>query len=157
MEFEYQLRFLHFPTSSQQECYFCPRNILMAALHLVCTYSWLGFPGGSAVKNLPAMQEMYRRRVFHPFVRRSPGGGYGYPIQYSCLENPMDRGAWWATVHEVEKESDMTKWLNNNKSSGWYPSTSKIQSETFRCFSNRILVLTAYTPGAIPTLWSLAL
>ena len=32
---------------------------------------------------------------------RSPGGGYGNPLQYFCLENPMDRGAWWATVHEV--------------------------------------------------------
>ena len=34
---------------------------------------------------------------------RSPGGGNGNPVQYSCLENPMDRGAWWATVHRVAK------------------------------------------------------
>ena len=34
---------------------------------------------------------------------RSPGGGHGNPLQYSCLENPMDRGAWWATVHGVPK------------------------------------------------------
>ena len=34
---------------------------------------------------------------------KSPGGGHGNPFQYSCLENPMDRGAWWATVHRVEK------------------------------------------------------
>ena len=34
---------------------------------------------------------------------RSPGEGNGYPLQYSCLENPMDRGAWWATVHGVAK------------------------------------------------------
>ena len=34
---------------------------------------------------------------------RSPGGGRGNPLQYSCLENPMDRGAWWAAVHEVAK------------------------------------------------------
>ena len=39
---------------------------------------------------------------------RSPGGWNGNPYQYYCLENPMDRGAWWATVHEVAKESDMT-------------------------------------------------
>jgi len=39
---------------------------------------------------------------------RSPGGGNGNPLQYSCLENPMDRGAWWATVHGVTKELDMT-------------------------------------------------
>ena len=34
---------------------------------------------------------------------RSPGGGHGIPLQYSCLKNPMDRGAWWATVREVAK------------------------------------------------------
>ena len=45
---------------------------------------------------------------------RSPGEGNGNPLQYSCLENPMNRGAWRATVHGVAKESDMTKQLNNN-------------------------------------------
>ena len=39
---------------------------------------------------------------------RSPGVGNGNPLQYSCLGNPMDRGAWWATVHRVAKESDTT-------------------------------------------------
>ena len=38
-----------------------------------------------------------------PGSGRSPGGGNGNPLQYSCLENPMDRGAWWATVHGVTK------------------------------------------------------
>ena len=42
-----------------------------------------------------------------PGSARSPGEGNGNPLQYSCLENPMDRGAWWATVHRVAKESDM--------------------------------------------------
>ena len=40
---------------------------------------------------------------------RSPGGGNGNPLQYSCLENPMDRGAWWATVQGVAKELDVTE------------------------------------------------
>ena len=40
---------------------------------------------------------------------RSPGGGHGNLLQYSCLENPMDRGAWRATVHRGHKESDMTE------------------------------------------------
>ena len=43
-----------------------------------------------------------------PGSGRSPGGGHGNPLQYSCLENPMDRGAWGATVHGFPKESDMT-------------------------------------------------
>ena len=41
----------------------------------------------------------------------SPGGGYGNPLQYSCLEDPMDRGAWWATVQEVT-ELDTTEKLS---------------------------------------------
>ena len=40
---------------------------------------------------------------------RSHGTGNGNPLQFSCLENPTDRGAWWATVHEVMKELDMTE------------------------------------------------
>ena len=43
-----------------------------------------------------------------PGLERSSGGGNGNPLQYSCLESAMDRGAWWATVHGVTKESDMT-------------------------------------------------
>ena len=48
------------------------------------------------VKNLLAMQET--RYWFYPWVGKIPGEGNGNPLQYSCLENPMDRGAWWATV-----------------------------------------------------------
>ena len=43
-----------------------------------------------------------------PGSGRSPGGGHGNPLWYSCLENPVDRGAWWATVRGVTKESDTT-------------------------------------------------
>ena len=45
---------------------------------------------------------------------RSPGGGNGNPLQYFCLENPMDRRARWATVHVVAKESDMTEHLSTH-------------------------------------------
>ena len=47
-----------------------------------------------------------------PVSGRSPGGGYGSPLQYSCLENPMDRGAWWATVHRVAKSPTRLKQLS---------------------------------------------
>ena len=55
------------------------------------------------VKNLPAMQKMQVDVSSVPRSGRSPGGGHGNPLQYSCLENPMDRVAWWATVHSVTK------------------------------------------------------
>ena len=54
------------------------------------------FTYGSAVKNLPASA-----RDTIPGMGRSPGEGNGYPLQYSCLGNPMGRRAWWATVHGV--------------------------------------------------------
>ena len=49
-----------------------------------------------------------------PGSGRSPGEGNGNPLQYSCLENPMDRGAWQAADHRVAKESDMIYQLNKN-------------------------------------------
>ena len=55
------------------------------------------------VKNLPANTGDGRDVGSIPGVGRSPGGGHGSPLQYSCLENPMDRGAWWATVCRVMK------------------------------------------------------
>jgi len=61
--------------------------------------------GGSVVKTLPANAG---DAGLIPGSDRSPGEGNSYPFQYSCLENPMDREAWWAIVHGVTKELDMT-------------------------------------------------
>ena len=56
------------------------------------------------VNNLPAMQETQAGKI--------PGKGNGNPFQYSCLENLMDRGVWWSTVHGGHKESDTTEQLH---------------------------------------------
>ena len=53
------------------------------------------------VKNPPANAEDVRDLSLIPGSEDSPGGGHGNPLQYSCLENPMDRGPWQATVHRV--------------------------------------------------------
>ena len=55
------------------------------------------------VKNPPENAGDIRDMGFMPGLGRSPGGGHGKPLQYSCLENPMDRGAWQATVDRVAK------------------------------------------------------
>ena len=62
-----------------------------------------GFPGATGVKNLPVNAGDVRDMGLTPGLGRSPGGGHGNPFQYSCLENPMDRGTWWAAVHGVAK------------------------------------------------------
>ena len=65
------------------------------------------FPGG-----LDGKESTYNAKDLGsiPGLGRFPGGGRGNPLQYSCLEKPMDRGAWWATVHGVTKS---WTWLSN--------------------------------------------
>ena len=55
------------------------------------------------VKNPPANTGNIRDAGYIPGLGRSPGGRHGNPLQYSCLENPIDRGGWWAIVHRVAK------------------------------------------------------
>ena len=62
---------------------------------------WPGFPAGSVVKNLPDNARDARDAGSIPGSERSPGEGHGNPLQYSCLKNPRDRGAW--QTHGVAK------------------------------------------------------
>ena len=62
-----------------------------------------GVPGGSVVEKSPANAGDTGDTGSIPGLGRSPGEGNGNPLRYSCLENPVDRGAWWATVHEGPK------------------------------------------------------
>ena len=71
----------------------------------------LGFPGGAAVKKPPANAG---DPGSIPGLGRSPGGGHGEPLQYSCLENPMGRGAWSTTVHRVTKSGTRLKQLSTH-------------------------------------------
>ena len=72
---------------------------------IVCVWGWGrgSFPDGLVVKNLPTGDS-----GSIPRLGRSPGGGHGNPLRYSCLENPTGRGAWWATVHRFA-ELDMSE------------------------------------------------
>ena len=63
----------------------------------------MGFPDGSGLKNLPADEDV----ALIPSPGRSPGEGNGNPLQHSCLENPIDGGAWRATVQGVAKSQTL--------------------------------------------------
>ena len=65
------------------------------------------------VKIPPANPRDIRNVGLIPGSDRSPGGGHGSPLQYSCLENPMDRGVWWATVSRVAQSQIRLKQLSN--------------------------------------------
>ena len=74
----------------------------MQLLDNLTLYMWLlGFPDSSVVKNLPAKISADTGLILGS--GRSLRGGNGNPLQYSCLENSMDKGAWWATVHGVAR------------------------------------------------------
>ena len=78
-------------------CFFplCALIVVIITQHLVCTM-WVSLVA-QTVKNPPTTWSSV------PGLERSPGEGNGNPLQYSCLENPKDRGACWATVHGVAK------------------------------------------------------
>ena len=69
----------------------------------VCVCVCMGFPSGAVVKNLPDNAEDARDMGLIPGLGRPPREGNGNPLQYSCLENSVDRDAWQATVHGVAK------------------------------------------------------
>ena len=72
-----------------------------------------GFPWVAlVVKNPPAKAGDRRDQGSIPGLGRSPGKGHGNPLQYSCLENPVDRGAWWAAVHGVSQSQTQLKQLS---------------------------------------------
>ena len=84
------------------------------------------------VKKLPANAGDLRVTGLIPGLGRSPGGGHGNPFQYSCLENPMDREAWWATVPGVAKSWTWLKRLSTAQHS-----TS--EAKPLFCYLNQLL------------------
>ena len=79
----------------------------MASLLSNNRVSWASW--GAVVKNLPAKAG---DAGSNPESGRSPGKGHGNPLQYSCLENPVDREVWWAKVHRVTKSRTQLKQLS---------------------------------------------
>ena len=75
------------------------------------SFPW-GFPGGPRGKEPACNAGAIRDGALIPGWGRSPGSGHSNPLQYSCLENPMDRGAWQATVHRITKRQTWLKQLS---------------------------------------------
>ena len=101
-EFMSMIKLLFYISKSFREsCYTAMDNQKM----INSSFLWLDFPGGSEVK---ASACNAGDLGLVPGSGRSPEEGNSNPLQYSCLENPMDGGAWWATVHRVA-ESDKTE------------------------------------------------
>ena len=76
-----------------------------------CMYYW--FPGGASGKEPTCQCKLDGRdTALIPGWGRSPGEGHSNPLHYSCLENPMDRGAWQAAVHMVAQNRKWLKWLS---------------------------------------------
>ena len=94
-----QTLWLEIPCNSAENLYilFAP-NMISGASQMVIV-----------VKNLPSSARDIRDKGLIPGLGRSPGGGHGNPLQYPCLKNPMDRGAWRATVHRVTKSRTQLK------------------------------------------------
>ena len=85
-----------------------------------CLFHTMGFPGGTMVKNLPSNAGDARDVGLILRSERSLGEGNGNPLQYSCLENSMDRGAWWIIVHGVSKSQ---KWLSMGS---WFDTINRV-------------------------------
>ena len=89
-----------------KEIHFCIKKWIFLSLFKLQLRLCLGFPGSSVVKSLPANAGDVGSI---PELGRLPGEGNGNPLQYSCLENPLDRGAWQAVVHGVTKSQTPLK------------------------------------------------
>ena len=88
----------------------------------------MGFPSGAVVKNPPANAGDARDTGSLPGLGRSPGEGNDNPLRYSCLGNPMDRGAWQATVPGVTKnQTQLNDWTHTNRHQYWL--TELLQSK----------------------------
>ena len=84
---------------------------MMLVIIISCRYIWVS-QVVLVIKNTPANAGNIGDAGLIPGLGRSPGWGHGYPFQYSCLENPMDRGAWQSMVHRVAKSQTWVKQLN---------------------------------------------
>ena len=81
----------------------------LSCIYWFWIFLMMAIPDDTSGKEPACQCRRHKRHGLDPRVRRRPGGGNGNPLQCSCLENPMDRGAWWVTVHRVSKSQTQLK------------------------------------------------
>ena len=108
----------------------------------------LGFPGGASKKKPTCWCRRHKRPGPIPGSGRSPGGGHGTPLQYSCLQNHMDRGAWWVTVDRVPKSQTQLKRLSmhtkENQDSKEFQVTRDYSACTIESFFFQSTILSSF-------------
>ena len=104
-------------TTTTTHSWFSSQLTCPADFRFTSTHNCMSYQLALVVKNSPANAGDIRDEGLILGLGKSPRGGHGNPLQYSCLENPMDRGAWWATVHRVVKSWTWLKWLSTAHSS----------------------------------------
>ena len=118
----------------------------------------MGFPDVLVVKNLPANAGVVKETGLIPESGRSPGEGHGKPLRYSCLENPMDRGAWRATVRRVVQSWTGLKWRSMHACT--FPEYSRVWSMLYFSFGSNLHSLLRWSSCLdpyIPSIWPLTL
>ena len=109
-------------------------------MRLTCN---LGFPGDTSGKDPCCQGGRCRRSRFNPWVGKIPWRGHGNPLQYSCLENPLDRGAWWAMIHRVAKSQRWLKRVSKQHINQWTLSKADYSSWCGWAPLNQLKVLIA--------------
>ena len=117
----------------------CYQDRLIAGVLWAHDNAWAASQVTPVVTTLSASAGHIRDAGLIPGSGRSPGGGDGNALQYFCLENPMDRGVWWATVHGVAQSQTWLKRLSTMHNNAWIP--KHIHAHTLirsglQCFNN---------------------
>ena len=127
-------------------------SIFWFATIMIFCRLWWDFPGGSVVKNILASAGNAGDMGLIPGSERSPGGGNGNPFQYSCQDNPMERGTWWLLSTWHCKESDTTEQPSMHAQFGCLGRFMCFQENCLCVFTAHQSIICSFFPHSVPRL-----